>query len=160
MLPQISLTGAIGNAATQTAGLFSSMTEFWSAGASLSQTLFAGGTLLHRERAARAGLDLAGAQYRAAVLTAFQNVADALRALGADAASLQAGERSVAAASASLEIARQQYALGAVSYLALLAAEQAYQQAVATRIQALTSRYVDAAALFQALGGQAPAPAT
>jgi NodT family efflux transporter outer membrane factor (OMF) lipoprotein len=159
LLPQLSLTAAIGNAATQTADLFSSMTEYWTAGASLSQTLFAGGTLVHRERAARAGLDLAGAQYRVAVLTAFQNVADALRALSADEASVQAGERSVAAATQSLDIARGQYALGAVSYLALLSAEQAYQQAVAGRIAALTSRYVDVAALFQALGGQAPTPA-
>ncbi len=159
LLPQVSLTGAIGNAATQTAQLFNSMTEYWTAGASLSQTLFAGGALWHRERAARAGLDLAGAQYRVAVLTAFQNVADALRALSADEASVQAGERSVAAATQSLDIARQQYALGAVSYLALLSAEQSYQQAVAARIGALTSRYLDAAALFQALGGQAPTPA-
>ena len=85
MLPQITLSGAIGNVSTQTGQLFSGMNEFWTVGASLSQTLFAGGTLYHRERAARAGVDLAGAEYRLAVLTAFQNVADALRALAADA---------------------------------------------------------------------------
>jgi outer membrane protein TolC len=55
--------------------------EFWSVGASLSQTLFAGGTLVHRKRAADAALDQAGALYQSTVLTAFQNVADALHAL-------------------------------------------------------------------------------
>jgi NodT family efflux transporter outer membrane factor (OMF) lipoprotein len=158
MLPQITLSGSIGNVATQTGQIFSGMTEFWTAGASLSQTLFAGGTLYHRERAARAALDIAGAQYRLAVLTAFQNVADALRTLAADADALRAQQRAYDAAAASLAIARQQFTLGAVGYLALLNAQQTYQQAVIGRAQALMNRYADTAALYQALGGNAPAP--
>jgi NodT family efflux transporter outer membrane factor (OMF) lipoprotein len=159
MLPQITLSGAIGNVATETNQIFSGMTEFWTAGASLSQTLFAGGTLYHRERAARAGVDIAGAQYRLAVLTAFQNVADALRALAADGDAVRAQERAYSASMASLAITRQQFDLGAVSYLALLIAQQTYQQAVIGRAQALMNRYADTAALFQALGGSAPATA-
>jgi outer membrane protein TolC len=123
----------------------------------LTQTLFAGGTLYHRERAARAGLDMAGAQYRAAVLTAFQNVADSLRALAADQDEVQAEDHAYSASLASLNIARQQVDLGAVSYLVLLNAQQAYQQAVIGRAQALANRYADTAALYQALGGSAPA---
>ena len=160
MLPQITLSGSIGNVATETGQIFSGMTEFWTAGASLSQTLFAGGTLYHRERAARAALDIAGAQYRLAVLTAFQNVADALRTLAADADALRAQQRAYDAAAASLAIARQQFTLGAVGYLALLNAQQTYQQAVIGRAQALMNRYADTAALYQALGGNAPAPHT
>jgi NodT family efflux transporter outer membrane factor (OMF) lipoprotein len=159
MLPQITLSGAIGNVATQSSQIFTGMNEFWTVGASLSQTLFAGGTLYHRERAARAGVDIAGAQYRLAVLTAFQNVADALRTLTADGDALRAQERAYASATASLTIVRQQFDLGAVSYLALLNAQQTYQQAIIGRAQALTNRYADTAALYQALGGSAPAPA-
>jgi outer membrane protein TolC len=59
---------------------------------------------------------------------------------------------------ASLAIARQQFDLGAVSYLALLIAQQTYQQAVIGRAQALMNRYIDTAALYQALGGSASAP--
>jgi NodT family efflux transporter outer membrane factor (OMF) lipoprotein len=156
MLPQITLNGSLGTVATQTAQIFSAQSEFWSAGASLSQTLFAGGTLLHRERAARAALDQAGAQYRATVLTAFQNVADALRALTADADAVRAADRAATLSETSLDIAQRQYELGAVSYLSLLAAQQTYQQALVGRAQARTNRYVDSAALFQALGGSAP----
>jgi NodT family efflux transporter outer membrane factor (OMF) lipoprotein len=156
MLPQITLSGSLGSVATQTAQIFSGQSEFWSAGASLSQTLFAGGTLLHRERAARAALDQAGAEYRATVLTAFQNVADALRALAADADAVRAADRAATLSEASLDIAKRQYELGAVSYLSLLGAQQTYQQAVVGRAQARTNRYVDTAALFQALGGSAP----
>jgi NodT family efflux transporter outer membrane factor (OMF) lipoprotein len=156
MLPQITLSGTLGSVATQTAQIFSSQSEFWSVGASLSQTLFAGGTLLHRERAARAALDQAGAEYRATVLTAFQNVADALRALTADADAVRAADRAAALSEASLAIAKRQYELGAVGYLSLLGAQQTFQQAVVGRAQARTNRYADTAALFQALGGSAP----
>lgn len=43
--------------------------------------------------------------------------------------------------------------VGYVSYLALLSAEQTYQQALITLVQAQANRYADTAALFQALGG-------
>jgi NodT family efflux transporter outer membrane factor (OMF) lipoprotein len=159
MLPQITLSGAIGNVATQSSQIFNSLSEFWTVGATLSQTLFQGGTLYHRERAARAGLDIAGAQYRQAVLTAFQDVADALRALAADGDAVRTEDRAYATSQASLAIVKQQYDLGAVSYLSLLNAEQTYQQAVIGRAQAQTNRYADTAALYLALGGGAPQPA-
>jgi len=155
MLPQITLSAGLGSVATETGKIFAGKSEFWSLGASLSQTLFAGGTLLHRERAARAALDQAGDEYREAVLTAFQNVADALRALTADADAEQAADRAATLSQTSLEIARRQNEIGAVSYLALLSAQQIYQQALISRAQARTNRYADTAALFQALGGHA-----
>jgi NodT family efflux transporter outer membrane factor (OMF) lipoprotein len=160
-LPQVTLTGNAGSSATAMSDLFKAGTRFWFAGASLSQTLFEGGTLLHRKRAADAALDQAGAQYRAAVLTAFQNVADALHALDSDADSLNAASRAEAAANKSLAVARRQLELGSVSYLALVSAEQTYQQAVMSLTLARANRYADTAALFQALGGSiasAPAP--
>jgi NodT family efflux transporter outer membrane factor (OMF) lipoprotein len=158
MLPQITLSGAIGNVATESSQLFTNFTEFWTIGASLSQTLFQGGTLYHRERAARAAVDVAGAQYRQAVLTAFQNVADTLRALAADGDAVRTEDRAFGTSQASLAIVRQQYDLGAVSYLALLSAQQLYQQAVIGRAQAQMNRYADTAALYMALGGSAPEP--
>ena len=42
---------------------------------------------------------------------------------------------------------------GYTNYLALLSAEQAYQQAVLNVVQAQSNRYADSAALFQSLGG-------
>jgi NodT family efflux transporter outer membrane factor (OMF) lipoprotein len=160
-LPQVTLTGNIGSSATAMDDLFKAGTGFWLVGASLSQTLFEGGTLLHRKRAADAALDQAGALYRAAVLTAFQNVADALHALDTDADALNAAGRAEAAAQKSLDVARRQLDLGSVSYLALVNAEQTYQQAVISLTQARANRYTDTAALFQALGGSvAPVTAT
>jgi NodT family efflux transporter outer membrane factor (OMF) lipoprotein len=158
MLPQVTITGNIGSSATAIRDLFKSGTGFWSAGATLTQTLFQGGTLLHRKRAADAALDQAGAVYRSAVLTAFQNVADALHALDADADSLSAAARAEGAAQKSLDVVRHQLELGSVSYLALVGAEQTYQQALISLSQARANRYADTAALFQALGGSIAPP--
>jgi len=153
LLPQISLGASYGSAATTSGALFRPYTEFWSAGASLSQALFQGGMLHHRVRAAEAALDAAGAGYRAAVLGAFQNVADALRALEGDAATLAAAERASAAAERSLAIVRRQLELGGASYLGALSAEQAAAQTSVALAAARAARFADTAALFQALAG-------
>jgi NodT family efflux transporter outer membrane factor (OMF) lipoprotein len=158
MLPQFTITGNAGSSATAMGDLFKAGTGFWSLGANATQTLFAGGTLLHRKRAAEAALDQAAAMYKSTVLTAFQNVAGALHALDTDADGLNAASRAENAAQKSLGVARHQVELGSVSYLALLIAEQTYEQAAIALIQARASRFADTAALFQALGGSITPP--
>jgi NodT family efflux transporter outer membrane factor (OMF) lipoprotein len=153
LLPQVTITGDIGSTATLLSDLFKPGTGFWSIGANASQTLFDGGTLIHRKRAADAALDQAGAAYKSAVLRAFQNVADALHALDADADALSAASRALDASQMSLGVVHDQLELGSVSYLALVNSEQSYHQAVVALAQARTNRYADTAALFQALGG-------
>ncbi len=153
LLPQIALSGTAGSAATQMGQLFTAGNNYWSGGATLTQTLFAGGNLWHKKKAADALLDQAAEQYRSAVLTAFENVADALLAIEHDATVLGAQLRAERAAAQSLEIVRRQVSLGATSYLAVLNAEQTYQQAVIGLAQAQAARYSDTVALFQALGG-------
>jgi outer membrane protein TolC len=66
---------------------------------------------------------------------------------------MEAAGRATAAAQKSLDVVQRQLELGAVSYLALLNAEQAYQQSVISLAAARASRFSDTAALFQALGG-------
>ena len=153
MLPQFSIDGTLGSSALQMSGLFGPYTGFWSLGGSLSQTLFDSGALLHRKRAADAALDQAAAQYRAAVILACQNVADALKALREDAAALDADATAAAAAQRTLELTGRQRELGTVSTTAVIAAEQSDQQAAINLVQAQSNRYSDTAALFQALGG-------
>ena len=117
------------------------------------QPVFHGGELTARRRAAVAAYDAASAQYRETVLQAFQNVADVLRALDADALALKAQAEAEAAARDSRDITGKQFSLGAVSYLTLLDSERQYQQARIALVQAQAVRYADTAALFQALGG-------
>jgi NodT family efflux transporter outer membrane factor (OMF) lipoprotein len=158
LLPQFTITGNVGSTASLMSQLFKAGTGFWSIGANATETLLDGGTAYHHVKAADAALDQAGADYKSAVLTAFQNVADSLHALKTDADALNAAARAESAAAMSLGVARHQLELGAVSYVAVLLGEQTYQQAVISSIQARAGRLEDTAALFQALGGSISPP--
>jgi NodT family efflux transporter outer membrane factor (OMF) lipoprotein len=153
-LPQFTLTGNAGTVANQIGQLIITPgTAFWTVAGNVAQTIFDAGTLLHKKRAADAAFDQAAAIYRSTVITAFQNVADALHALQSDADTLKAASGAERAAFKSLEIARRQLQLGAIGYLGLLTTENTYQTALLALVQAKAARYVDTAALLQALGG-------
>jgi len=152
-LPSFNLTGDIGSMALAFGNIFTAGNGFRDVTAGVTQPIFQGGTLMHKERAARAAYVQADEQYRGTVLTAFQNVADTLHALEQDADGLKAAVAARDAAKVTLDLTTRQMQVGYVSYLALLSAEQSYQQAVISVVQAQSNRYADTAALFQALGG-------
>ncbi|MGA8103729.1 MAG: efflux transporter outer membrane subunit [Candidatus Acidiferrales bacterium] len=152
-LPNFALTADAGSMALAIGQMFTGGTAFWDLGASVTQPIFDGGTLLHRERAAKAAYVQAAEQYRGTVITAFQNVADTLNALQQDADGLKAASDAKDAAAVTLELSNKQYQSGYANYLALLNAEQSYQEAVINLVEAQANRYADSAALLQALGG-------
>ena len=153
MFPQVTLTGSYGTAALNSGDLFNPGTQIWNIGANLLQPIFHAGQLAAQKRGAEAAYDQAFAQYRLAVLTAFQDVADVLLALEYDARTLKAQAEAEAAARESLEVTREQLKVGGANYLALLNAQRQYNIAKAALVQAQAARYADTAALFQALGG-------
>lgn len=153
LFPQITLSGSLGSSALHSGDLFSGGTKAWSIGANLLQPIFHGGSLRAQKRAAEAGLDKAAADYQQTVLGAFQNVADALRALELDAESLKAQALAEQSAARSLDLVRIQYHNGSASYLQELDATRQYQQTRLGLIQARAARLADTAALYTALGG-------
>lgn len=154
-LPQINLSSAIGSQALTLGSLFSPAVgpAYSVVSGGILQPLFDGGALQAKKRAAQASLEQAQAQYESAVLTAFRNVADTLRALEYDAQALKATAAAEQAAATSLTIARRRLDVGDTTYVVVLIAELTYQQALLARIQAQANRLMDTAALFQALGG-------
>jgi len=152
-LPNIQLTANAGDTALALGQLFSSGTGFWGLAAIATTPIFDGGALLHQERGAKAAYVQASEQYRSTVLTAFQNVADTLTALQQDAEALNASAAADAAAKTTLDLSQRQWRTGYAPYMSVLNAEQGYQQARISLVQAQASRYADTAALFQALGG-------
>lgn len=152
-LPDLQINASFGRASEKAGALFSAGNGFWNLGATLTQPLFDGGTLKHKQRAAEAGYRQAAAQYRGTVINAMQNVADVLHAVEADADTLAATHRAEQAAAHSLDIARRQLALGDISESALLNAQLSWQQSRIALVQAQAARYADTVALFQALGG-------
>ena len=152
-LPQFDITAALGGAASQIPQMFSSGGPFWNLIGGITQPIFDGGTLSHKQSAAEQGLIQAQAQYRSTVVTAFQNVADTLHAIQSDADSLAAAAEAERAAKVVKTLTEKRRELGYVDVLTQLLAEEAYQQALVNLLQARTNRYGDTAALFQALGG-------
>jgi NodT family efflux transporter outer membrane factor (OMF) lipoprotein len=153
MLPQITITGSYGQEAATVAHLFDPSSNVWSLIGSLTQPIFKGGQLMHQRRAAVAAAQEAAANYKATVINAFQNVADTLDALQADAEALAAQTAAERSAADSLSLVQAQYKSGGASYLQVLTAEQSYQTASVALVKARAQRYADTAALFQALGG-------
>ena len=94
------------------------------------------------------------------MVIAFQNVADALRALQSDARAMRAARRAEDTAKASLDIVQKQLNAGQVNQLAVLNAQQTYLTASVIRVQTEANRLSDTAALFMALGGGWPVTCT
>lgn len=151
--PKFTISGSYGTVATRAGNLFSPGAGIWNIGTNLLQPILHGGSAIHHRRAAVAAYKKTVAQYQTAVLTAFRNVADVLRALEADADALQAQTQAAQAAAESLDMARGQFRVGAIDYLSLLDAQRGYEQVRISLVQARATRYADTAALFQALGG-------
>ena len=153
LLPQITLSGAEGSAALTTGALFGPTAALWSIAGGLFQPLFQGGQLLAQRRGAMANYEQAVFQYQAAVITAFQQVADALQALDADAKALTAATDTERYAKETLNLVQDQYRFGTASYLQVLYYQTQYQNAKIRSLQAQALRFSDTAALFTALGG-------
>ncbi len=149
LYPQIVLSASAGLIGTN----FTTGSDVWNVGASLTQPIFNGGSLRAEKRKAAAAYQEAGSVYQQTVLDAFRQVADSLRALEHDAEALQAQSEAAAEAGSAYQIAQQRYAAGGISQVALLDAQRQQLQTDLDRIAYESSRYADSATLFQALGG-------
>jgi NodT family efflux transporter outer membrane factor (OMF) lipoprotein len=153
LYPKLVISGGFSSSQLTIGDVFGSGINVWNIGINLLQPLFRGGELQARKRAAEAAYEQALAVYRQTVLEALQNVADVLRALESDAQTLAARSEQAARAEDAYQITVERFRAGGVSELAVLDAERQRLSAVVERLNADASRYIDAAALFQALGG-------
>jgi NodT family efflux transporter outer membrane factor (OMF) lipoprotein len=151
--PQITLTANPGSTATALSQLFTPGTGFWMLAGNVAQTVFDANQLANKQRAAEESMSQTAALYRNVVLTAFQNVADTLRALQADARAVSAANTAERAAARNIDVIRRQVEQGQVSVPTLINAQQAYLQTSLATVQAQAQRLADTVALFQALGG-------
>ncbi len=157
LFPSLSLTASMGQAGFSWPAAVSGAGAIWSIGAGLSQPIFHGGALRAQRRAAIDNYDAAVSQYKATVLSAFENVADTLAALEHDAQASIAADAAAQTARSSLDETAARRRHGAVPPSAERSAEQGYLSAELDAVRTTTSRFADTAALFQAMG-EAPAP--
>lgn len=151
LLPQVTLSGSAGASGPER--LFSPTTIVWDAASSVTQKLIDGGALYHTKEADVATFEQDLSLYKSTVITAFQNVADSLRAIQFDAEALKAQAAAEKATADSLAMATEQFKTGAVPYATVINAQQSYLNARVSRVKAQALRFTDTAALFQALGG-------
>jgi len=149
--PQFTLSAMAGGVAIDP--LINGTAGFSLLAASLAQPLFRGGQLKSQKRMAEAAFDQAGAAYREVVLSGLQNVADILVSLDADARTLRERAEASKLARTAYDITSKQYEAGGVSLFTMLDAQRQYLATSVDEARAIGDRFVDSAALFQALGG-------
>ena len=153
MFPSFSLNGTFGTSGTNFGNLTASSGKFWSIGPVATIPLFQGTTLWFGRKAAIDAYQQSRANYRQTVLSAFEQVADSLKALEHDAEALQAQVEAKHAAGEALKLLQANYHAGLVDYLAVLTADVQYHETSIAYLQTVAQRYQDTVALFVALGG-------
>ena len=154
-LPQFTLTGDYGSAALTPAALFTPSTIIWSiAGERHAADFPRRHAVCISSAPPKPPTTWRRRNTAPRCWRAFQNVADALRALQTRRRDAEgAASAPCAPRPTTLDLSRSQYRLGAITYVILLNAQRSYQQARLALVQAQAARYADTAALFQALGG-------
>ena len=152
-LPSFRLGGSLGLNALTLGSLTNGASLAAAVLASVSLPLFDGGAARAQVQVQQATLDQARVRYRAAVLTALQDVEDALVALQGDTDRLQNLQAAATAAGNAAELARQRYSSGLIDFQTVLETQRtelATQDNVATGTAAISS---DQVRLYKALGG-------
>lgn len=153
LFPSFSLTGTYGAAGTSFGHLSAESGRFWNIGPSISFPLFHGGSLWSGRKAAIDAYQASQANYSQTVLSAFAQVANALKALEHDAELVRAQTEAQRDAFDAVDLLHTNYLAGTVAYLDVLVADAQYHQATIGYLQAIAQRYQDTVALFVALGG-------
>ncbi|AGH48081.1 MULTISPECIES: efflux transporter outer membrane subunit [Sphingomonas] len=161
LYPALRLSGSFSGSDTSLGDLPSAMIGNLVAG--ITAPIFNGGQIRAQIEGQRASADAALATYRQTVLTALEEVENALTAL----TNAERREREVIAAAEAAEnaviYARSQYRAGLIDFQALLESERSLLSAQDSRASARADRANATVQLYKALGGgweAAPIPAT
>ena len=151
--PRIALTGSAGTASSSLSGLFADGSAAWNFAPSISLPIFDMGRNQANLEAARAGREIAVAQYEKSIQSAFREVADALAGRATLADQLSALQAQAAAERDRFRLADLRYRNGIANYLDLLDAQRslfAIEQALA---QVRLAQRANEVQLYKALGG-------
>ena len=152
-LPSLNLSSFLGTAAASTSDLFSDVARTWGVGASVMGPLFDFGRSQSGVESAEALAEQAEAQYRLTVLTAFNEVRDALYSYDFSERRLAAIDEQLEAVARTRELAVLMYDQGQVSQLERLDAERNLLSARLAQAGARREQLAATATLFKALGG-------
>jgi NodT family efflux transporter outer membrane factor (OMF) lipoprotein len=151
--PDLSLSGGAGLQSLAISKLATLSSGYWAIGAAIAESVLTGGARKAQVQFAEAGYSGAVANYRGAVLAAFQEVEDNLAGLGILEQAAKSQQQAVNDARKALEIANNRYVGGLVSYLDVVTAQQTLlsNEQLASEIEG--QRLVTSVLLVKALGG-------
>jgi NodT family efflux transporter outer membrane factor (OMF) lipoprotein len=151
--PSFQLSGSLGLSALTVGALGNGASVLASLLAGVSVPVFDGGALRAQVRAQQAVLDQAVASYHAAVLTALQEVEDALVALRGDRERLLRLSAAADAATNAATLARQRYGSGLVDFQTVLDTQRTQLSTQDGVASAGADVAADHVRLYKALGG-------
>jgi NodT family efflux transporter outer membrane factor (OMF) lipoprotein len=151
--PDITLNASINFVSTVLSTLFQIGNAVWSFGPQLAGTLLDGGSRAAQVEGARANYDRTVANYRQVVITAFQQVEDALAQQRILEQQEEVQRRAVAAARDAERLAFNQYRAGTVPYTTVIQTQTAALSAELTLLGVRQNRLIASATLVTALGG-------
>ena len=151
LFPALSISGNINTNATSIGNLGSLLTGGLFGG--LTQMIFDAGIRKSQVRSARAGADLAFANYKQTVLSGLEDVENAVQALQAAKARQAQLAIAVDASNNAAIYARSQYRSGLIDFLSLLQSEQALLSARDQLASAQADETLALVQLYLALGG-------
>jgi NodT family efflux transporter outer membrane factor (OMF) lipoprotein len=151
--PLLTLSASGGFASSVLSQLFTTPARVWTLGPQLAATLFEGGLRRAQVEAARGAFDQNVANYRQAVLAAFQDVEDNLASQRILEGEVGIQRQTVQSARQALEIVTNQYKAGTVAYVSVLNA-QTTAFAAAQKLAILDGqRMISSVGLVKSLGG-------
>ncbi len=151
--PDVSLSASGGYAGPQLSTLFQVANQFWSLGVAGSETLFEGGIRSAAVQAAEASYDASVADYREAVLNAFEGVEDELAALRFYGQQATYQRLAVDSAYRTVAIAFNEYEAGTQDYTTVVTAQTTALSDAQTALSVQQTRLTASVALIEALGG-------
>ncbi len=151
--PTLTLSASAGFLSPSLQSLFTWAARTWSAGPSVSQTLFDFGRRGAQVASVEATYDSTVAAYRQTVLSAFQEVEDDLASLRYLAEEAQQQSEAVTAAQQSLALELDRYKAGTDSYLSVITTQTIALGDAQTAVTILQRRMTAAIDLIKALGG-------
>ncbi len=151
--PQISFATLFGFDSLQLKSLFSKNSQTWTFGGSLLQQIFTGGALVGQLNLAKAEKQELVYRYEQTILTALQEVNDAMIGVKQSQKVFQADQREVAALRDYLTLSWERYYEGQTQYLTVLDAERKVLSVELDTTAAQASQFLELVDLYKSLGG-------
>jgi NodT family efflux transporter outer membrane factor (OMF) lipoprotein len=153
LYPDVSLTGSLSTTATRIGDLGKSSSIGWSFGPTVSVPIFNGGKLRAAVEVAEAQRDQYYVAWRSAVLTAFEDVENALVSLAQERIKARKLTEATQGYGEAARLSRTLYEQGTQTFLDVLDAERSLYSAEDSLLQSRISIAKDYVALAKALGG-------